>query len=76
MPLEPDRCGPVMPLATTSLDFTPLPLILHASVEGKLINLCMSYRLEMKFFFILKIVGFTCGGYGVPGKNHRPIDSH
>jgi hypothetical protein len=56
MPLEPDRCGPVMPLATTSLDFTPLPLILHASVEGKLINLCMSYRLEMKFFFILKLV--------------------
>ena len=54
--LQPDRCGPVLPLATTSLDFTSLPLILHTSVEGKLINLCMSYRLEMKLFFILKLV--------------------
>jgi hypothetical protein len=25
-------------------------------VEGKLINLFMSYRLEMKLFFILKLV--------------------
>jgi len=26
--LQPDRCGPVLPLATTSLDFIP-PSILH-----------------------------------------------
>jgi hypothetical protein len=52
--LQPDHCGPVLPLATYSLDFTPC--FTHTSVEGKLINLCMSYRLEMKFFFILKLV--------------------
>jgi hypothetical protein len=44
-------------LATTSLDFTPpFPHFTHTSVEGKLINLCMSYRLEMKFFLILKLL--------------------
>ena len=60
--LQPDRCGPVLPLATTNLDFTPPPnplTILHTntvSMEGKLINLLMSYRLELKLFFILKLV--------------------
>ena len=42
-------------LATTSLDFTPFHFT-HTSVEGMRINLCMSYRLEMIFFFILKLV--------------------
>jgi hypothetical protein len=60
--LQPDRCGPVLPLATTNLDFTPTLLpILHThsvSVDGTLINLLMSYRLEMKLFFILAFALF------------------
>jgi hypothetical protein len=41
-----DQCCPELQLAYIS----------PPSVEGKLINLCMSYRLEMKLFFILKLV--------------------
>ena len=55
--MQHDHCGTVLPIATTSLDFThPPPHFTHITVEGKLINLCMSYRLEMKFLFILKLV--------------------
>jgi hypothetical protein len=36
--------------------YTNTTSVTHTSVEGKLINLCMSYRLEMKLFFILKLV--------------------
>ena len=57
--LQSDRCGPVLPLATTNLNFTPPLPILYThpvSVDGKLINLLMSYRLEMKLLFILKLV--------------------
>jgi len=46
--LQSDRCGPVLPL--TILHTHPV------SVDGKLINLLMSYRLELKLFFILKLV--------------------
>ena len=53
--LQPDRCGPVIHLATISLDFTS-PHFTYTSVEDKLINMFMSYRLEMKCFFILKLV--------------------
>jgi len=49
----------MLPLATIDFDFTPSLPILHThpvSVDGKLINLFMSYRLELKLFFILKLV--------------------
>jgi hypothetical protein len=57
--MQPVHCEPVLPLTTTSLDFTlphPHRHFTQTSVEGKLIKLCMSYRLEMKFFFILELV--------------------
>ena len=52
--LQPDRCGSVLPLATTNLDSPPH--FTHTSLTSKLIDLCMSYRLEMKIFLILKLI--------------------
>ena len=55
--MQHDHYGTVLPLTTINLDFIPpTPHFTHTSVEGKLINLCISYRLEMKFSVILKLV--------------------
>jgi hypothetical protein len=55
--MQHDHYGTVLPLTTISLDFIPTtPHFTHTSVADKLINLCMSYRLEMKFSVILKLV--------------------
>jgi hypothetical protein len=54
--LQPDSCRPVLPLATTNLDFTPTPSLFYTRILYPVINLLMSYRLELKLFAILKLV--------------------